>query len=192
MSAVCEFKFVTVGDSGVGKTSILRYLTEGQPALRTESTLGIEFFIHFVTIGGRLTRLVIYDTAGQERYASIVRTYLRDALGVLLVFDIADRAGFESLPPRLRAIREETAAESSVVLIGNKADLGAGRRVARSEAEAFASQHGLRYIETSARDGTNIQEAFLQVATELCEKVADGRIVVAPKQGLVAKKSGCC
>jgi small GTP-binding protein len=193
MKSNFEFKFGTIGESGVGKTSILRYLTEGRAALITESTLGVEHFTHAVQIENRLVRLTIWDTAGQERYGSIVKAYLRDALGILLVFDITDRSSFELLPARYRSIAEEAAPNFSAVLVGNKTDLADVRVVSQSEAETFAKEHQIKYIETSARNGEQIQELFLQLTLDLLHKAEQGQVQVKVfSEPARARGFGCC
>jgi small GTP-binding protein len=191
-----QLKFVVVGESGVGKTSILRRLSEGRFVSDTQSTMGIEYFTHSVTIGQQPIRLLLWDTAGQERFYSVARNYFRNALGVILVFDITDRRGFDNLGKWLRDVRLDADPHCSVVLIGNKFDRADHRLVSSAEAEAFARDQDIAYLEASALDGTNVDEAFVRAATDLLEKIQTGVIssvkIPAPDKKPPIEKSGCC
>ena len=123
--------------------------------------------------------MMIWDTAGQERFYTIAKAYFRSALGIILVFDICDRESFDQLPRWLRDARMEADPHCSVMLVGNKADMAAERKVSQEEAEAFAKAHELNYIETSAKTGDNIEEAFFKTGVSLLQKLASGQIAPA-------------
>lgn len=193
-------KFIVIGCSGAGKTSILKRLVDGKFVKGTQSTVGIEYFNHTVKIENRAIKMMIWDTAGQERFYTIAKAYFRGALGVILVFDITDRKSFDQLPRWLRDARMEADPHCTVILVGNKSDLAASRTVSTQEAEEFAKTHELQYIETSALDNTNIEKAFLDTATDLVRKMATGQISVklnnaAPIVTIAEKpapKKSCC
>jgi len=195
-----QFKFVVIGASGGGKTSILRRLAEGQFVSGTQSTIGIEHFTHDTVVDGAAVRLLLWDTAGQERFYTIAKAYFRAALGVILVFDICDRKSFDELPRWLRDARVEADPHCAAVLVGNKIDQRDRRRVSHEEAAEFARVHGLSYFETSAKDGSNVQEVFAKATTEIAHAIARGDIVPAgaaarsPTVALsaVARKKRCC
>lgn len=200
-----QFKFIVIGCSGAGKTSILRRLVENKFVKGTQSTVGIEYFTHITTINGRTIKMMIWDTAGQERFYTIAKAYFRSALGVVLVFDITDRKSFDQLPRWLRDARMEADPHCSVILVGNKSDLAANRVVSKEEAEEFARTHELQYIETSALENTCIEETFIKTGADLLRKVGTGEIAAAVTppgsvQGSVnvtdtkknGKKEGCC
>jgi small GTP-binding protein len=203
MTENVQFKFIVIGCSGAGKTSILRRLVDGKFVKGNQSTVGIEYFTYVTTIDGKTVKMMIWDTAGQERFYTIAKAYFRGALGVVLVFDITDRKTFDQLPRWLRDSRMEADPHCSVILVGNKSDLAAERSVSNEEAQAFANKHELKYIETSALDGTNIQECFHQTGKELIAKLASGEISATsakPAGGAPIvkindkkkKKGGCC
>ena len=194
-----QFKFIVIGCSGAGKTSILRRLVDNKFVKGTQSTVGIEYFTYITTIEGRTIKMMIWDTAGQERFYTIAKAYFRSALGVILVFDISDRKSFDQLPRWLRDARAEADTNCSVILVGNKVDLAASRAVSLEEAQKFATEHELSYIETSAQDNTNIEEAFLRTGKELLGKLNSGKIsggtgggqnIQVPKP--IETKKGCC
>lgn len=171
-----QFKFIVIGCSGAGKTSIVRRLVDDKFVKGTQSTVGIEYFNYITTIKGRTVKMMIWDTAGQERFYTIAKAYFRSALGVVLVYDITDRKSFDQLPRWLKDARLEADPHCSVILVGNKCDLAAERVVSKEEAEDFARNHELTYIETSAADNVCISEAFLEIGTSLIDKVASGEI----------------
>ncbi|KAH0795003.1 small GTP-binding protein [Histomonas meleagridis] len=112
-----QFKFIVIGCSGAGKTSIVRRLVDNKFVKGTQSTVGIEYFTHITTIEGRTVKMMIWDTAGQERFYTIAKAYFRSALGVVLVFDITDRKSFDQLPRWLRDARLEADPHCSVILV---------------------------------------------------------------------------
>ncbi|OAA71237.1 secretion related GTPase SrgD [Cordyceps fumosorosea ARSEF 2679] len=126
-------------------------------------------------------KLSLWDTAGQETYKSVTRSYFRGASGALLVFDLSRRATFEHVTDWLNDLRQIAEPDIVVVLVGNKADLVGGaaaeaRQVSRNEAEAWARANGvLEYVETSAKSGDNVEAAFMRVAERIYHNVQAGR-----------------
>nr|AFZ78864.1 Ras family protein [Coptotermes formosanus] len=164
------FKFIVIGHSGAGKTSILRRLVEDKFVKGTQSTVGIEFFNWTTTVEGTQVKCLIWDTAGQERFYTIAKAYFRNALGVILVFDITDRKSFDSLPKWLRDAKSDADPDCVVLLVGNKSDLAKERNVSQEEAENYAKTNGLDYMETSALNSDGVREAFEKTAGELLRK----------------------
>jgi len=154
------FKTVLVGDSGVGKTNILSRYTRDEFCIETKSTVGVEFGTRKIKIKNTNVKIQIWDTAGQERYKSITNAYYKGAKGSMVVFDISKRDTFNSVDRWIGELRQYADAEISILLIGNKADLGELRQVSQEEARAKAEQYGLAYIETSALHASNIDKAF--------------------------------
>jgi small GTP-binding protein len=196
--AVVSYKFIIVGSSGVGKTAILKRLVEDTYTEDSQSTIGVEFDSTVLNIGDRKVKLQIWDTAGQERFRSISKAYYRNAVGVILVYDLTDRKSFDELTSWLNDIRTLCDANAVVQLIGNKSDLNAQRVVSAAEAEQFATQHHLQYLETSAKMAANVREAFVKVATAILAK--GGKPTTAGDQDPFSKKKeetqqpsgGCC
>ena len=171
-----QFKFIVIGCSGAGKTSILRRLVDDKFVKGTQSTVGIEYFTHITTIDSHTIKMMIWDTAGQERFYTIAKAYFRGALGVVLVFDITDRKSFDQLPRWLRDARMEADPHCSVILVGNKKDLEQNRVVSKEEAEEYARSNDLQYIETSAAENICISEVFIRTGQDLLKKVVSGEI----------------
>src|SRR5690554_5744546 len=140
--------FIVVGDSGVGKTALLRQFVEREFHVDTETTLGQVTTKRSISIPGKNLCLRLSDTAGQERFRAVTRQYYRGAAGILLVYDVTSRKSFNSLVEWLEDIRRHAGANATIMLVGNKRDLGDERTVRYDEGEAFAREHHLLFIET--------------------------------------------
>jgi small GTP-binding protein len=169
------FKFIVIGSSGVGKTAILKRLVDDVFSAESQTTIGVEFMATLIQVDGVTIKLQIWDTAGQERFRAIAKAYFRSAIGVLLVFDLADRKSFEELNHWLNDVHTLCDPNAVVTLLGNKSDLAKDRAVTVTEAESFAQLHQLVYLETSALGGNNIQEAFERTAGIVYRKTIAGR-----------------
>ncbi|KAJ6249365.1 dystroglycan-related [Anaeramoeba flamelloides] len=172
------YKIIIVGDSGVGKSSILvRYLHD-EFQTDYDVTIGVEFGSLPLEIMDQTILLQIWDTAGQESFRSIIRPYYRRAVGALIVFDITQRESFNSLVSWLEDVRLNASNNVEITLIGNKADLSNDRAVSYEEGEKFAKEHGLEYYETSANTSKNIEKIFEEIAKSIFIKVQRGDIQI--------------
>jgi small GTP-binding protein len=194
MTAKATFKFIVIGPSGVGKTAILKRLVDDIFSGESPSTIGVEFLTTTIEVDTASVRLQIWDTAGQERFRSIAKAYFRSAIGVMLVFDLADRRSFEELNQWLNDVHALCDPNAVTTLIGNKSDLVEQRAVTPTEAEAFAQLHQLDYLETSAKGGDNIELAFKKTATMVYRKTVAGRDVPLSQLGdrVTEESSRCC
>ena len=192
------FKFLLVGDGAVGKTSLVRRLCKGSYSDTTEETVGVEFMPHSITIENQLIKLQIWDTAGQEQYRSLGRAYYRNALGVLLVFSIDNHSSFESLQKWLDDIRSLCHPHARVLLVASKCDLEEQRKITKTEIESFVQSYNLEYIESSAKNNINVEEAFYKLASDVLNAVKLNEIQITTQQApktietTEEKKSGCC
>lgn len=166
------FKVVLIGDSGVGKSNLLTRFTRNEFNLRTLTTIGVEFATRNLHICSKTIKAQIWDTAGQERYRAIVNAYYRGAVGALLVFDITKHNTYDDVERWLKELREFGESNMEIMLVGNKTDLRHLRAVPTEEAKDFAERHSLSFIETSALDSTNVEEAFTTLLTEIYHKTA--------------------
>ncbi|KAI7870601.1 ras family-domain-containing protein [Spinellus fusiger] len=139
-------------------------------------TIGVGFGTRFVTMDGQQIKLQIWDTAGQESFRTITRSYYRGAAGALLVYDITRRDTFENLSTWLEDVRQHANPNTVIIVIGNKSDLESKRQVTREEGEAFARENGLFFLEASAKSADNVEEAFVKTATCIQEKIQSGAI----------------
>nr|CAD7199267.1 unnamed protein product [Timema douglasi] len=213
MSYAYLFKYIIIGDTGVGKSCLLLQFTDKRFQPVHDLTIGVEFGARMITIDGKQIKLQIWDTvtdpaysptlvfhlppspgptypntlkascrtlrevcyqAGQEAFRSITRSYYRGAAGALLVYDITRRETFNHLTTWLEDARQHSNSNMVIMLIGNKSDLEARREVKTEEGEAFAREHGLIFMETSAKTAANVEEAFINTAKEIYEKIQEG------------------
>jgi small GTP-binding protein len=133
-----NFKVVIVGRTGVGKTAILKRLTTDTLG-NISTTIGVEFLAYHCEIDGQQIRLQIWDTAGQERFMAVTRSYLRNALGALLVFDLTDRSSFHAIQQWFHDVRQLGCPNCAVLLIGNKSDCET-RAITQEEILEFAKE----------------------------------------------------
>jgi len=159
------FKFIIVGDEGVGKTCLLLQFTDKRYRTHHEVTVGVEFGSRAVSLEGKNIKLQCWDTAGQDRFRSIVRSYYRGSAAALLVYDITNRASFQHVVSWLREAREHADANLVITLVGNKCDLGEKREVAYDEGFQLAQTQNLQFVETSAVTGENVDDSFIQTAS---------------------------
>ncbi|XP_057184248.1 ras-related protein Rab-11B-like [Triplophysa rosa] len=170
------FKVVLIGDSGVGKSNLLSRFTRNEFNLESKSTIGVEFATRSIQVDGKTIKAQIWDTAGQERYRAITSAYYRGAVGALLVYDIAKHLTYESVERWLKELRDHADNNIVIMLVGNKSDLRHLRAVPTDEARAFAEKNHLSFIETSALDSTNVEEAFKNILTEIYRIVSQKQI----------------
>ena len=163
-----QFKIILLGESGVGKTSILSCYMEEKFKSDRPCTINADFKIKSLKIDQSTSvKLTIWDTAGQERYKSLTRHYFKDAHGVILIYDVADRRSFEGLDKWLEEIKNNMLKDGvSIILIGNKIDLPF-RNVTKEEGESFANKNDLLYLETSSKEGTNIEKVFEMISKDI-------------------------
>ncbi|KAL6574118.1 Ras-related protein ric2 [Orobanche hederae] len=203
------FKVVLIGDSGVGKSNLLSRFTRNEFSLESKSTIGVEFATRSLTVDGKVIKAQIWDTAGQERYRAITSAYYRGAVGALLVYDVTRHSTFENIERWLRELRDHTDPNIVVMLIGNKSDLRHLVAVSTEDGTSFAERESLYFMETSALDATNVDNAFTEVLTQISRIVSkktmetsdNGDVPSVPSKGEKIdvskdvsdmKKSGCC
>ncbi|KAK6127621.1 hypothetical protein DH2020_038638 [Rehmannia glutinosa] len=163
------FKAVLIGDSAVGKSNLLSRFAKDEFCLDSKPTIGVEFAYRSIRVGDKIIKAQIWDTAGQERFRAITSSYYRGALGALVVYDITRRPTFESLRKWLKELREFGSPEMVVVLVGNKSDLAQSREVNLEDGQRLAQLEQVSFMETSAKENLNVEEAFLQMINRIYE-----------------------
>ncbi|KAH3762933.1 circularly permutated Ras protein 1 [Pelomyxa schiedti] len=164
------FKLLLIGDSGVGKSCfLLRFSDDSYFTESFISTIGVDFKIRTVEMGGKVIKLQVWDTAGQERFRTITSSYYRGAHGILICYDISDRHSYDNLKQWLGEVERYAAESVSTVIVGMKSDLRTSRPdcVSTREAQEFADSYGLRLSECSSKANENITSTVLL----LCEAI---------------------
>jgi len=161
------FKLLLIGDSGVGKSCLLLRFADDTFTDTYISTIGVDFKIRTIELEGKVVKLQIWDTAGQERFRTITSSYYRGAQGIIIVYDITEENSYNNVKTWLSEI--DCYANTSVnrLLVGNKVDLEAKRVVSSEDAQKFAEGLGIPFLETSARNAANVEEAFIKMASHI-------------------------
>ncbi|XP_056282353.1 ras-related protein Rab-15-like isoform X2 [Pseudoliparis swirei] len=160
------FRLLMLGDSGVGKTCMLRRFTESYFDHSHISTIGVDFKMRTLEVDGIKVRVQIWDTAGQERYQTITKQYYRRAQGIIFVYDITSESSFQHIVKWASDVDEFAPDEVRTILVGNKSDEELRRQVPKDQGSKLAESYGMEFFETSASTSSNISEAFTRV-TEL-------------------------
>ena len=169
------FKLILIGNSCVGKSSIIqRYI---QKTFNDEytCTIGVDFFMKTLDINDNLIKLQLWDTAGTEKFKSITTGYYRGANAAFVVFDLTSRISFDSVSEWIQNYYNYSNpnSEKNVVLIGNKSDLKENREISDEEINKFAINNNIKYFETSAKNGNNIEECFYYIAEKLMKDMKE-------------------
>jgi len=155
-----------VGDSGVGKSSLLKRFSSREFTGDYISTIGVDFEIKTLEIDGKTCKLQIWDTAGQERFQNITTSYYRGAHCIILVYDITQEETFQHISKWMKQIRDFANQNARILLVGNKCDLAEKRAVTFEDATEFSKHLGVQVFETSAKDATNVDQSFYHIAEE--------------------------
>lgn len=161
------FKVVLIGDSAVGKSNLLSRYARNEFHMNSKATIGVEFQTQSMEFDGKEIKAQIWDTAGQERFRAVTSAYYRGAVGALVVFDISRRHTFESVGRWLDELKMHSDMNVVTMLVGNKCDLESLREVPIEESKALAEAEKLFFIETSALNATNVNDAFQIVIKEV-------------------------
>ncbi|CBZ50779.1 rab22a, member RAS oncogene family, related [Neospora caninum Liverpool] len=163
-----HFKLVLLGDTSVGKSCLVVRFAKDEFYEYQESTIGAAFMTQSVDLGSCIVKFEIWDTAGQERYRSLAPMYYRGAAAAVVVYDISNRDSFQGAKSWVQELQTVNDRSNVVIaLAGNKEDLGAERQVPKQEAQQYADEHGILFIETSAKTGHNVNELFYEIAAAL-------------------------
>eukprot|EP01080_Neovahlkampfia_damariscottae_P005660 gene5660-9476_t len=154
------YKVVVIGDSGVGKSNLITRFTMNKFTEDSKSTIGVEFGAKNIEIDGKTIKGQIWDTAGQERFRAISTAYYRGAHGALIVYDVTKKDSFQNIEKWKSEIVEQGEPDCQLMMVGNKSDLVHLRQVDVSEGKRYAENNKMFFLETSACEGTNVEEAF--------------------------------
>ena len=196
------FKVLLLGNSDVGKSSLLLRYVDSVWNDAFVPTIGVDFKVKTLTINEKKVKMQIWDTAGQERFRTVVATYFRGAHGILLLYDVTNKDSFKNLESWLIEIEKNAKEKVLKILIGNKCDLTDDREISTEEGKAFALRNGMEFMETSAKMNTNVTEAFETLGKLMIEfnskgnqgtqKNNDNKNLKAGSGKNLKTKKGCC
>ena len=194
-----KFKIIVIGESRVGKTSLIKRYTKDQFGGVYLTTVGIDFQDKTIEIEDKKVKLQVWDTAGQERFRNVAKNYFQSSNGFLLVFDITDKESFQKLNDFwMDQLNMHAPKKAKSVLVGNKSDLAGQRQVSIEDAEEFAKDNNLKYYEVSAKEGTKVVELFFYLANEIYqshtyeENNYNKNITLKKEKGKKKDKKKCC
>jgi Ras-related protein Rab-1A len=192
------FKILIIGDSGVGKSCLLLKFTDRYFNDSYISTIGVDFKIQTIQLDNKIIKLQIWDTAGQDRFKTITTSYYRGSHGIVIVYDITDKESFLNVRNWLEEVHKYASDNVKILLVGNKCDLQNHRQVSIQEGKELANRLNIPFIEASAKDSTNVQQLFINLAKTLKEdKLKKEYIIPEEKVSLIGKditikSSSCC
>lgn len=194
------FKILIIGDSSVGKTSVLLRFVDDMYSPEFQTTIGVDFKIANLNINNKVIKLQLWDTAGQDRFRNIVASYYRGAQGIMLMYDITNPASFQSVTRWHEEAQGYLQSSVPKLLIGNKADLANQRAVKLDEAHQLAERLGMDYIETSAKSSQNVKQAFESMSRKILSTVSATRPTagiptptrVTEGKSISKSDGGCC
>lgn len=194
------FKLLLIGDSGVGKSCLLLRFADDTYTESYISTIGVDFKIRTIELDGKTIKLQIWDTAGQERFRTITSSYYRGAHGIIIVYDVTDQDSFKNVKQWLKEIERYASDNVNKLLVGNKCDLKPKKVIDSKDAEDFAKNLGIPFLETSAKTAQGVEQAFMTMAAEIKNRLANQPIQqtqpqttgVSPGAPSPQNGGGCC
>ena len=196
------FKVLLLGNSDVGKSSLLLRFVDKTWTDSFVPTIGVDFKVKTMNIGDKTVKMQIWDTAGQERFRNVVASYFRGSNGILLIYDVTNRDSFKNLDNWLEVIENNASDNVLKILIGNKVDLVDDIEIKKEEGQQFANRYNMQFIETSAKLDTNVSEAFETLAklmiefnskqVPLTQKKTDNKKLSSSAGKDLNAKKGCC
>jgi Ras-related protein Rab-2A len=166
-----QFNFVIVGESGVGKSCIVLNFAEQKPRRQHQVTIACEFASRIMPVSKRDVKIQIWDTAGQENFRSITRSYYRSSVAAIVVYDITNKRSFDKVASWLEELRDNAHNKICVFLVGNKNDLELQRQVSYEEGVTLAKTHKIKFTETCAFELNTIDPLFKSLAEDVMAKI---------------------
>ena len=168
MAEESVYKVLLLGDTTVGKTCFLMKYTDKTFQEVHMSTIGLDYRLKTMTLkSGKVIKLQIWDTAGQDRFRAITKNYYKGAHGIILIYDVTSLQTYENVKTWINQIREEAPANVIIFIAGNKIDIEEERKVKTEEGKKLADEFGLPFYETSAKNDININETFENLVEEI-------------------------
>ena len=164
-------KFIIIGDPSVGKSNILLKYVHNKFINEYKSTIGVELGAKSITMDGKIFRIQIWDIAGQENFKCLTRSYFKNSICAIITYDITNKESFDNIQDWIDEVKNQSSKNTLLVLVGNKIDLENERIVSFDEGKKFAEDNNMLFIETSALNGTGINQLFNMCCNEINEKI---------------------
>ena len=162
-----KYKIMVIGESKVGKTSLIKRYTKDEFGGVYLTTVGVDFQDKIIEIENKKVRLQVWDSAGQERFRNVTKKYFQSTNGLLVVYDITDKESFKKIGFWLDSIKNYAPENAKYILVGNKCDLDNERKVSFEEGENYAKEKNIKFFESSAKENTNVNKLFFYLANEI-------------------------
>ena len=166
-------KYIIIGDASVGKSNLLMKFTQNKFNESYQATIGVEFGAKNLDINKKTYRIQIWDTAGQENFHSITRSYYKNSVCAMVVYDITSRKSFDNVLNWIEEVQNNSSKTILIVLVGNKIDLKENRDISFDEGKELANRNGIIFMETSAKTGEGVEEIFKKTVQEISRKIED-------------------
>ncbi|XP_069107887.1 uncharacterized protein [Argopecten irradians] len=183
------FKYLLIGDSGVGKSSLLLRFADNVFSDTFIATIGVDFKIRTVNIDDKTARLQIWDTAGQDRFKTITSSFYRGAHGIMLVYDVTDLGSFRHIETVIEEIKKYRGGDGPMILVGNKSDMTNKRVVTYSMGKEYAEKLGISFMETSAKSSVNVETLFMSLTSEVKSEVVEGKLDITSGGSVIVRNT---
>jgi small GTP-binding protein len=196
-------QILLIGDSSVGKTSLIQRYANGIFKEEYLATVGLDYYTKQEMINDITVLVKLWDTAGQERFKALTPNYFRNAEGVVLAYDVTNSESFDNLKFWINSIKSNLGEKNifiPIIIIGNKIDMEGMRDITKEDASKFAKENNYKYFETSAKTGQGVDEAIRDLVNQILENSdkndsAKGErksVKIEENKGNTEKKKGCC
>ena len=162
-----QMKFLLIGEQAVGKSSLINQYIEGKFEENLLCAAGLDLKKKIIKINDKSVKLMIYESAGHERFRTLSKNQINSSKGILIVYDVTEKESFEALNFWMKSFKENANKDAICLIIGNKIDLKEKRIIDYNEGKNFAEKYGVKFIETSAKSAEGVNEAFYSVAKEI-------------------------
>ena len=193
-----EVKICILGDSGVGKSSLVQRFVHNTFTVGNESTIGASFLTKTIVVGDKTVKFNIWDTAGQEKYRALAPMYYRGSQACVIVYDVTSMSSYKSVSAWIRELQSHAPADVVLALAANKSDLQNRSAVPVKDAKALADNIGAVFVETSAKNSMNVNQLFVSMVPKLkfkstsASEDSSGRRLSSNANPGTQPKSGCC
>ena len=177
MSQELNIKLILIGDSNVGKSTLLLNYTENQFSEEISATIGLENKVKTINIRGLQTKLQIWDTAGQEKYHSLTKGFFRNTDGILLVFDLTNKDSFNNIKTWINEVENNSDNKTKKLLVGNKIDMKDNIVVSKNDIDDLCKKKKIKYIEVSGKENINVSKAFETIVNLIIDKKSNDELI---------------